>query len=461
MESRKINFEPEGMITTFDCINVMDVISDRANIERGYFAVVNNLTNPRLRYRMKKEEVITKVCDILQSELSDGSFRISPSDVRDITINSYGKIRCCQAPTIIKRIGCHIVTEAMELVVNPTLIINAASNVKGRGPHWLHNRIVEDMRTVPHLFNYFYKCDIRQYFDSIDQEILKMKIRNYVGDSRFLSMLDNFVDLLPSGISKGLRSSQCFSNIYLSDVHKLMVKECFGYFSEDEWRPLYYNYCDDTAFAAPDKKSLWRLRDIYVEECRRIGLDIKPDEAVRPITSGLDIVGYIHYPTHTRLRKRTKQKAARALARVKSRKRRQEIIGSFKGMAAHGDCKHLFNILTHRNIDMRKFSEMGVSYAPADGKKRFPGKVMRLASIQNKPIEIHDYESDIKTSQGDGRYLVSFRDIQSGEWAKFFTSSEEMKNILDQISDMEDGFPFETIIQSEIWDGNKVKYKFT
>ena len=104
---------------------------------------------------------------------------------------------------------------------------------------------------------------------------------------------------------------------------------------------------------------------------------------------------------------------------------------------------------------------MGVAYTTADGKKRFPGKVMRLSAIQNKEIEVHDYESDLTTSQGDGRYLVSFREIRTGEWGKLFTSSEEMKNILDQISDIEDGFPFETVIQSEIFDGNKVKYKFT
>ena len=36
-----------------------------------------------------------------------------------------------------------------------------------------------------------------------------------------------------------------------------------------------------------------------------------------------------------------------------------------------------------------------------------------------------------------------------------------MKAILDQISDIEDGFPFETVIESEIFDGNKIKYKFT
>lgn len=110
---------------------------------------------------------------------------------------------------------------------------------------------------------------------------------------------------------------------------------------------------------------------------------------------------------------------------------------------------------------MKKFSEMGVTYTPADGKKRFPGKVMRLGVIQNKELEIHDYEVGMNTSQGDDRYLVSFKDKATGEWGKFFTASEEMKNILDQISDMEDGFPFETTIVSEIFEGNKQKFSFT
>lgn len=69
--------------------------------------------------------------------------------------------------------------------------------------------------------------------------------------------------------------------------------------------------------------------------------------------------------------------------------------------------------------------------------------------------------SGINTSQGEDRYVVSFRDKQTGDWGKFFTASEEMKNILDQISDIEDGFPFETTIVSEVFDGGKVKYKFS
>ena len=58
---------------------------------------------------------------------------------------------------------------------------------------------------------------------------------------------------------------------------------------------------------------------------------------------------------------------------------------------------------------MKKFSEMGVTYTPADGKKRFPGKVTRLGDIVNIPVEIHDYET-LDTKFGEDRYLVSFKE---------------------------------------------------
>ena len=127
-------------------------------------------------------------------------------------------------------------------------------------------------------------------------------------------------------------------------------------------------------------------------------------------------------------------------------------------MAYHADCQHLYYTLTGRN--MKKFSEMGVTYTPADGKKRFPGKVTRLGDIVNIPVEIHDYET-LDTKFGEDRYLVSFKNPATQEWGKFFTASDEMKGILDQISDIEDGFPFETVIKCEQFDGSKRKYNFT
>lgn len=187
-------------------------------------------------------------------------------------------------------------------------------------------------------------------------------------------------------------------------------------------------------------------------------LIIKPSEKVAPVSAGMDALGYIDYGDHSRIRKRTKVNAARKLAKIKSRKRRQQIIGSFKGMACHADCQHLYYTLTGRN--MKKFSEMGVTYTPADGKKRFPGKVTRLGDIVNIPVEIHDYET-LDTKFGEDRYLVSFKNPATQEWGKFFTASDEMKGILDQISDIEDGFPFETVIKCEQFDGSKRKYNFT
>lgn len=400
----------------------------------------------------------------LQAEIKAGKFRITWEDVRTLVVKDGPKMRECQAPRVPKRIGCHCIMVVVEKYTYPTLIHNTGASIKGRGMHWMHHIIEDDIKAVPEKFVYYYKNDIEHYYDSIDQEKMKAVIRQYISDPILLPILDNFITLMPEGLSKGLRSSQTFGNLFISPVHHKMLElaERYTITKEDgteEERYLYYNYCDDTAFASDDKKKLWAMRDVYVEEMGKLGLRVKENEAVRPLSVGLDMCGYIHYSTHSLLRKRIKQNAARKLARVKSRKRRQQVIGAFKGMACHADCKHLYYKLTQ--TEMKKFSEMGIVYTPADGKKRFPGKVMRLSALQNKTIEIHDYESELTTAHGDGRYLVSFRDTTTGEWEKFFTSSEEMKNILDQVSDVEDGYPFETIIESEVFDGNKVKYKFT
>ena len=443
--------------TTLPLDNLIPEIVSEENMGESFDYVISHLEHPRQRemYRPKRQSII----ESLRGEISAGSFCIRREDVRDLHVKEGYKERDVQAPTVIKRVGIHAVMVVIEKYCYPTLIKNTAASINGRGMHWLHHIIEDDLRDCPEKTRYYYQNDIRHYYDSIDQGIMKRIIRRYVSDEVLLPILDSLIELMPLGLSKGLRSSQCFANLYLSEVDYEMIKEAGSYEKGGETRYLYYRYCDDTVMFAATKKELWRLRDLHVSAVRRLGLEVKPTEAVRPLGEGLDFLGFVHYGTHSLLRKRIKKKAARHLAKVKSRKRRQEIIGSFKGMACHADCKHLFYKLTHRK--MKKFSEMGVSYTPADGKKRFPGKTMRLGAICNKPIEVHDFESGIKTSQGEDRNVVSFFDPQLKVWGKFFTASEEMKNILDQISDIEDGFPFETVIVSEVYDGNKVKYQFT
>lgn len=108
---------------------------------------------------------------------------------------------------------------------------------------------------------------------------------------------------------------------------------------------------------------------------------------------------------------------------------------------------------------MKSFKDLNVSYKPDDGKKRFPGSVVSIRELVNLPIIVKDFETGIKTEQGEDRCIVAIE--KNGEACKFFTNSEEMKNILAQVREMPDGFPFETVIKSETFGKGRTKYVFT
>lgn len=225
-------------------------------------------------------------------------------------------------------------------------------------------------------------------------------------------------------------------------------------------------------------------------------LEVKANERVFPVTEGIDFLGYVIYPTHTRLRKRNKQNAARKLHKVKSKKRRQEIIASLYGQCKHADCRNLFYRLT--GIKMIDFKSLGVRPKFEDGKKRFKGMNVSVRELVNIPIEVIDFETGIvprfereeyekrvaeakavynaalaanngKVPAGvinpddiekpHGRYVVRIK--VDGVEKKFFTASKEMWSILEQVREM-NKFPFTTTIKAEMY-GKKgeTKYIFT
>ena len=44
---------------------------------------------------------------------------------------------------------------------------------------------------------------------------------------------------------------------------------------------------------------------------------------------------------------------------------------------------------------------------PEDGKKRFPGVVVSIRELVNLPIVVKDFETGIKTEQGEDRCIVA------------------------------------------------------
>jgi hypothetical protein len=250
------------MEVTFPLGNLIPEIISEDNMGESFDYLISHLEHVRQRemYRPKRQTII----ESLRREISAGSFRITRSDVRDLHVTEGYKERDVQAPTVVKRVGIHAIMVVVERYTYPTLITNTAASIKGRGMHWLHHIVEEDLVNAPEQTQYYYKSDISHYYDSIDQWQMKRVIRQYVSDPVLLPILDCFITLMPEGLSKGLRSSQCFANLYLSEVDHYMLRHVQRYEKDGETRYLYYRYCDDTVMLAGDKRELWRLRDLHV-----------------------------------------------------------------------------------------------------------------------------------------------------------------------------------------------------
>ena len=385
----------------------------------------------------------------IKNELTLGIFKVTEYWEKEIF--EAGKWRKIQITTMERRIGVFAIMNIVDEHLKRRFIRTTAASIKGRGMHDLEKCICRDMAADPEGMKYCYEFDIVHFYDNIMPHFVMYCLRRVFKDERLLTIFDGLLHMIPQGISKGLRSSQGVSNLLLSVFLDHYLKDLYGV-------RYFYRYCDDGRIFSGFKLALWESRGIVHEQTAKIELEIKKNERVFPTELGVDFLGYVTYSSDkVLLRKRVKQNYARKLHKVKSRRRRKELIASFYGMAKHANCNHLFYVLTGKT--MRSFKDLKVAYKPEDGKKRFSGAVVSIRELVNLPIVVKDYETGIKTEQGEDRCVVSIE--QNGEPKKFFTNSEEMKNILAQIRAMPDGFPFETTIKTETFGKGRTKYVFT
>ncbi len=429
-----------------------DIMKEVVSYPNIYAAIDEVLSGTRRKSTREGRDILEhrdEVIARLQQTLADGSFQIGSFYEKNII--EAGKLRRIQVLSIETRIGANAVMRVVDEHLRRRFIRTTGASIKGRGMHDLMRYLRDDRRRDPQGTAYCYKADIRKFYESIDQDAVKAAIRRVFKDPVLLMILDRFIGMMPHGLSVGLRSSQGLANLLLSIALDHPLKDADGI-------PYYYRYCDDIVILGPSKRELWAVRDRVHQLVAAVGLEIKPDERVFPSSEGIDFLGYVVYSgEHVELRKRIKQNMARHMASVKSRRRRNVLIASFYGITKHADCNNLFHTLTGK--DMKSFKDLGVSYAPVDGKKHFPGVTEYISDLVNLPIIVRDYETGIKTSQGEDRTLVAIE--HNGVPKKFFTSSIELRNILDQIRELPDGFPFETTIRAEKFGKGKTKYIFT
>ena len=428
------------------------------NLNASFDTVVRGTFRKSLREGKWLMEHRQTFLEGVRAELLAGRLEIEAPRRKEI--HEGGKIRPIDVYTMATRIKVNAVMSVADKYMRPRFIRTTGASIKGRGIHDLKGQIERDLRGGNGI-RYWYKFDIRKFYETVKQDEVMACLRRVFKDKAFLGIMEQLVRLLPNGtgMSMGLRASQGDCNLLLSYALDHYIKDELGV-------RYYYRYCDDGVIGAADKTDLWCLRDEVHARIGGIGQQVKGNERVFPVDEGLDFLGYVIYPTHTELRKRVKQQFARRLARLKSRKRRTEMVGSLWGMSKHAACWHLCEAVLYPSEKsklakkrMKQFSQLGIKYVPADGKKRFPGKATALRQLVNKSIEVLDYERDVRTANGT-RWLVQYRDTGSGDTGKFFTDCEEMKQALQQADEMGE-MPFQATIAVEFFGDNKSKFRFT
>lgn len=428
--------------------NIIPEIIEYGNMSDSFDQVLRGTVRKQCREGQEllahREEVIAN----LQREIANGTFTVT--EYRERLIVEYGKHRRLQIVVMERRIGCNAIMNVVDKHLHARYIRTTEASIKRRGTHDTMLQVSKALKENPHL-RYAYQFDIRHFYDNVDHQVAKDAFAHVFKDKILLKILGSLIDMLETGISFGLRTSQATGNLILSIHLDHPIKDEMGV-------KHYFRYCDDGLVLAESKAELWVIRDAIHEMLEAIDFEIKPNERVFPVSEGIDFVGYKIYPDHVQLRKRIKKKFAAKIKKIKSRKRRHELIASFWGMTKHADCANLNNKLIGVET-MKSFKDLKVTYQPANGQKYFPGDTISIRDLVNLKIIVHDFQLGVKTREGEDRCVVSIE--MGGQMKKFITNSDEMKNVLSQIGEMQDGFPFETTIKAMSFGNGKTKYVFT
>lgn len=177
------------------------------------------------------------------------------------------------------------------------------------------------------------KGDIRKFFANIDHSILKEIIGKYIDDKDIIWLLSEVIDSFATNnasdvsLPLGNLTSQLFINIYMNEFdqfvkHKLKVK-------------YYIRYADDFVIFSDNKSYLEqqipKISD-FLEN--RLKLTLHPNKLfIKTLTSGVDFLGWVHFPHHRILRTSTKK---RMFKRLKQNSK-QETTASYLGLLKHGN----------------------------------------------------------------------------------------------------------------------------
>ena len=308
-----------------------------------------------------------------------------------IVIPARGKRRNIDCPSLDDHIIHWMLILAIKKPLTRGMYEHSYGSIPGRGIDGAR-RTVE--RWVQHddRCKYFVKLDIRKFYPSVDQELLKAKFRRVIKDERILGVIDQVIGCIPKGLPIGTYTSQWFANFYLQDLDHHVVQDMYK-LRRGKRIPYvshYLRYMDDMLLFGTSRRDLEKAVREIMRYCREeLGLEIKPVWEIRRVASfarkpdgrrvlekgaaPVDIVGYRFYREHTEARDNiylhTKRVAAKAAKSLRDRGSillaHAQAIVSLAGWFKHADSERFLTEL-NQTININYIRRV-ISYAAKHG----------------------------------------------------------------------------------------------
>lgn len=191
------------------------------------------------------------------------------------------------------RIVQHALLNIVGPIITKSFIRDTYQSIVGRGTSDAAKRVKSLIRSED-CPAYAIKMDVKKYYPSVNNDLLKQEIRRKIKCKDTLWLIDDIINSI-KGLPIGNYTSQHFGNLYLSRID-WAVKQ--------QYKPkAYFRYCDDIVFMDNSKEKLFSIKEKIVEHLSKFGLTIKPNWNLYNITKdGVDFVGYVFKPKFTRLR---------------------------------------------------------------------------------------------------------------------------------------------------------------
>jgi RNA-directed DNA polymerase len=272
----------------------------------------------------------------LHRDLANGSYRHGGYQAFNI---SDPKPRSIHKASVRDRLLHHATYRQFYPFFDRTFIADSFSCRIGKGTHAALNRFKQFYLIVSKNDTrqcWVLKCDIKKFFANIDHKIFIKIISEYISDEKLLLLVKEIIDSFSSarsgvGLPLGNLTSQLFINIYMNE---------FDQFMKHHLRAKYYiRYADDFVIFSPNCEWLEVvLPEIasFLRDC--LGLELHPKKvSIRTVSSGIDFLGWVHFPDHRVLRTTTRRRMGKRISETE----KSETLTSYRGLLSHGNARKL------------------------------------------------------------------------------------------------------------------------